>query len=378
MPVDWHKIFNLKIDWVMLLATLPIVIAGMLTMDSFTVDNYFMDRQIIWLAIGITGFFIASMIDWRFLRQSGVVASLYGGGILLLLITLVFAQATKGAKSWVSIFGLSLEPADFVALIIVIILAKYFARRHIEIAHIRHILVSGIYAFIPFLLILAQPNFGSAVIIFFVWLSMIMVSGVSKKHLFLVFAVGVIAFASLWIFAFKPYQKARILSFVNPMADIRGAGYNAFQSTIAVGSGGLFGKGVGYGTQSRLKFLPEYQTDFIFASFAEEWGYIGVLIIFFLFSIIIWRILRNATLGASNFETLFSVGVASLLMTHFAIHVGMNIGVMPVTGLPMPFMSYGGSHLLNEYLMLGIINGMRKYALAYHRDDVQNEFIGPQ
>ncbi len=378
MPIDWRKIFSLKIDWVMLLATLPIMAAGMLTMDSFTVDNYFMERQVVWLIVGLVAFFGASMVDWRFLRQSGVVASLYGIGVLVLTITLIFAQATKGAKSWLSIFGLTLEPADFVALIVIIILAKYFARRHIEIAHIRHILVSGVYAFIPFVLILVQPNFGSAMIIFFIWLAMIMVSGVSKKHLFIVFSVGLIAFASLWLFAFKPYQKARILSFANPMADIRGAGYNAFQSTIAVGSGGWFGKGVGYGTQSRLKFLPEYQTDFIFASFAEEWGYFGVLIIFFLFGVILWRILRNATLGASNFETLFSVGVVSLLMIHFIIHVGMNIGVMPVTGLPMPFMSYGGSHLLNEYLMLGIINGMRKYALAYHRDDVENEFIGPQ
>jgi rod shape determining protein RodA len=378
MMLDWRRIFSLQIDWVMLLATLPIVVAGMLTMDSFTADNYFLQRQIIWFVISLIAFFSASLIDWRFLRQSGVVASLYGVGVVLLMITFMFAEATRGSKSWLSVFGLTLEPSDFTALIIIIILAKYFTRRHIEIAHIRHILVSGVYAFIPFVLIFIQPNFGSAMVIFFIWLAMIMVSGVSKKHLLLVFSVGLIVFASLWLFAFKPYQKARILSFINPMADIRGAGYNAFQSMIAVGSGGWFGKGVGYGTQSRLKFLPEYQTDFIFASFAEEWGYVGVLILFFLFGVIIWRILHNATLGASNFETLFGVGVVSLLMINFTIHVGMNIGVMPVTGLPMPFMSYGGSHLLNEYLMLGIINGMRKYNLAYHRDDMHNEFVGPQ
>lgn len=376
--LDWRRIFSLQIDWMMLLATLPIVVAGMLTMDSFTADNYFLQRQIIWFVISLIAFFSASLIDWRFLRQSGVVASLYGAGVVLLMITFMFAKATRGSKSWLSVFGLTLEPSDFTALIIIIILAKYFTRRHIEIAHIRHILVSGVYAFIPFFLIFIQPNFGSAMVIFFIWLAMIMVSGVSKKHLLIVFSVGLIVFASLWLFAFKPYQKARILSFINPMADIRGAGYNAFQSMIAVGSGGWFGKGVGYGTQSRLKFLPEYQTDFIFASFAEEWGYIGVLILFFLFGVIIWRILHNATLGASNFETLFGVGVVSLLMINFTIHVGMNIGVMPVTGLPMPFMSYGGSHLLNEYLMLGIINGMRKYNLAYHRDDMHNEFVGPQ
>jgi rod shape determining protein RodA len=138
------------------------------------------------------------------------------------------------------------------------------------------------------------------------------------------------------------------------------------------------GKGVGYGTQSRLQFLPEYQTDFIFAAFSEEWGFIGVTLLFILFGVVIWRILMSAMHGASNFETLFGMGLAILLMSRFIVHVGMNIGLMPVTGLPMPFLSYGGSHLLTEFIGLGILNGMRRYRLAFHRDDIKNEFIGPQ
>jgi rod shape determining protein RodA len=263
-------------------------------------------------------------------------------------------------------------------IVLIAMLAKYFSRRHVEIAHVRHIIVSGLYAFIPFVLILLQPDFGSAMIIFFIWLGMIMVSGVSKRHLFIVAAVGALAFSLAWLFVFQPYQKDRIKTFIHPLADIRGTGYNAFQSTVATGSGQFWGKGVGYGTQSRLKFLPEYQTDFIFSAFAEEWGFVGVVMVFLLFGLIIWRLFASAMVGASNFETLFTIGVAIYLMCHFVIHVGMNIGLLPVTGLPLPFMSYGGSHLLTEFVGLGIANGMRRYSLAFHREDIKNEFVGPQ
>ena len=258
----------------------------------------------------------------------------------------------------------------------ILILAKYFSRRHIEIAHIRHILVSGLYALLPFILILLQPDFGSAVIIFAIWLGMIMVSGVSKKHLLLVGGVALVTFAILWFAVFTGNQKNRIVSFIHPLADIQGAGYNAFQSTIAVGSGQVLGKGVGFGTQSRLRFLPEYQTDFIFAAFAEEWGFVGVIIFFTLFSIIIWRVVKISLLGATNFEILFGVGLTIFLMSHFVINVGMNIGLLPVTGLTLPFTSYGGSHLLTEFIGLGILMGMRHYSRSFHRDELQNEFLG--
>jgi len=205
---------------------------------------------------------------------------------------------------------------------------------------------------------------------------MILVSGVSKKHLAIVFGVGVISFALLWGFALQDYQKDRIGAFLHPYADIQGAGYNAYQSMVAVGSGELLGKGVGYGTQSRLKFLPEYQTDFIFAAFAEEWGFAGVLLVFAFFGVVLWRILANGAYGASNFETLFAAGLAVLFMAHFMVHIGTNIGFLPVTGTTIPFISYGGSHLFTEFLGLGILMGMRRYRRATHRDDVKHEFLG--
>jgi rod shape determining protein RodA len=192
------------------------------------------------------------------------------------------------------------------------------------------------------------------------------------------FFVGILAFIGLWNFGLKDFQKHRIINFIHPLTDIRGTGYNAYQSTIAVGSGEILGKGVGYGTQSRLKFLPEYQTDFIFAAFAEEWGFIGVLILFFLFTVVIWRIILSAMAGETNFEILFGAGTAVLIIVHFFINVGMNIQLLPVTGTTLPFLSYGGTHLVTEFAALGILMGMRRYNRVVHRDSAKNEFIGPK
>ncbi|MBI2482107.1 MAG: rod shape-determining protein RodA [Candidatus Vogelbacteria bacterium] len=375
----WQRLPLLAaIDWYVIGSLLLISGAGLLSMNSFGSQSYFFNRQVIWLAIALAVLVLASTVDWRFLRQSEVVAGLFIVSAIGLGLVTVLGVVVKGAQSWFSLGAISLQPADFMKLVLILVLAKYFSRRHIEIAYIRHILVSGLYAFIPFVLILLQPDFGSAMIIFLIWLGMIIVSGVSKKHLLIVAGIGFGAFLMAWLFVFAPYQKARIMTFVHPLADIQGAGYNAFQSMVAVGSGQWLGKGVGYGTQSRLEFLPEYETDFIFAAFAEEWGFVGVLFLFILFGVIIWRLIDAARVGASNFETLFAVGVVIALMTHFTIHVGMNIGLLPVTGLPFPFMSYGGSHILAEFLGLGMVMGMRRYGRAAHRDDMHNEFVGPQ
>jgi rod shape determining protein RodA len=163
---------------------------------------------------------------------------------------------------------------------------------------------------------------------------------------------------------------------VHPLADIRGTGYNAYQSTIAVGSGQILGKGVGYGTQSRLRFLPEYQTDFIFSAFAEEWGLLGVLILFGLFTLLIGRILLISLVGGTNFEMLYGMGIAVFFIAHFIVNIGMTIGLMPITGVPVPFMSFGGSHLLVEFTALGLLVSMKNRARPAHRSALKNEFLG--
>ena len=367
---------KLNIDWILFLAILPILGAGLLTMNSFSGENYFFEKQLIWASISVAIFFIFSFFDFRFLKRTGVLVSLFAVGIALLALLFAVGSIAGGAQSWFKFGGLSFQPSDPVKLLVILVLAKYFSKRHIEIRNIRHIIVSGLYAAVPAIIVFFQPDFGSAVIIFLIWFGMIMVSGVSKKHLFLVLMTGILAISLLWLFGFTDKQKQRVVTFLNPLTDVRGAGYNAFQSTIAVGSGQIFGKGVGYGTQSRLEFLPEYETDFIFAAFAEEWGFVGVMLLILLFGIVIWRILRTALLGETNFETLFGLGLAILFMSHFIIHIGMNMGLLPVTGLPMPFLSYGGSHLLTEFAGLGILMGMRRYNRAAHRDTIKNEFLG--
>ena len=381
----WKKLLN--IDWILFFSTLPIVFAGLLTMNSFVGENYFFEKQLLWLGVSVFVFFFLSLFDFRFLKKTEVLIPLFLFFVLILSFLFISGSVFQGAQSWFNLGFLSFQPSDFVKLTLILLLAKYFSKRHIEIANFRHILVSGFYAFVFFVLVLLQPDFGSAIIIFFIWLGMVLVSGISKKHLFVVFAVGSLAFAGLWFAPLhhllkteKPilqdYQKQRILTFIHPMADIQGAGYNAYQSTIAVGSGQLLGKGVGFGTQSRLQFLPEYQTDFIFSAFAEEWGFVGVILLFIFFSLVIWRILKIAMFGASNFEVLYGLGLVIMIISHFIIHVGMNIGLLPVTGITLPFMSYGGSHLLMEYMALGILMGMRRYSRVIHREAMNNEFLG--
>src|SRR3989344_2092837 len=268
------------IDWMALLSALGLSLMGLITMNSFSVENSLFDRQVIWLALSLAVFFMASIIDWRFLRRRGVIIGLYVVGATLLIFLFGVGEIIQGARSWFNLGPFSFQPSDLAKLALIAILAKYFSRRHIEIANFRHVIISGTYSFILFLLIAIQPDFGSAVIVFLIWFGMVFVSGISRKHLFAVVALGAIASTLLWSFGFADYQKDRILTFLNPLSDIHGAGYNAYQSTIAVGSGGFLGKGIGYGTQSKLQFLPEYETDFIFAAYAEEWGFVGVVLLF--------------------------------------------------------------------------------------------------
>ena len=323
----------LDIDWILFFSAIFITVAGLVTMGSFGTENSYFYKQIIWIPIAVIIFFILSLFDFRFLKRTGVVITIFIISVLLLLALFIVGKVAGGAQSWFDFGGISFQPADFIKLIIIILLAKYFTKRHIEIANIRHIFVSGFYVFVVFALVFLQPDFGSALIIFLIWLGLILLSGISKKHLLAVFLLGSIAFGALWGFVLQPYQKARIVNFIHPLSDIRGTGYSAYQSTIAVGSGQILGKGVGYGTQSKLSFLPEYQTDFIFAAYAEEWGFLGIIFLFILFGILLWRILRIAYYGASNFEILFGCGVAIMFFSHFLINVGMNIGIMPVTGI---------------------------------------------
>ena len=367
---------SVYVDWFLILFMIPILGAGLLTMKSFTGQSSLFNHQLIWIVVSFIALFSLSLFDFRFLKRTDVLVALFliFSGLLVLLFFV--GHTAGGAQSWFDFGSFSFQPSDMMKIIVILMLAKYFSRRHIEIGNFKHILITGIYALIPFGLVFLQPDFGSAIVIFCIWFGMTLVSGISKRHLLFVLGLMAVSASFLWLFVFKPYQKARIINFVQPLSDVRGSGYNVYQSTIAVGSGQLTGKGVGFGTQSRLQFLPEYETDFIFAAFSEEWGFVGVMILFILYSLVVWRIIKMSLLGSSNFEILYGAGLSIYFMTHLIINIGMNIGIMPVTGIPLPFMSYGGSHMLTEFIGLGILMGMSRNRRVAHKDDFKNEFLG--
>lgn len=362
-------------DWVLLLSALLISAAGLISMVSFGGETHFAERQLLWISIGLGMFFLVSSIDLRFLRRTSVVTIIYVVAASLLALLFVFGSVFSGAQGWFNLGAFALQPADPAKLALILVLAKYFSRRHVEIARFRNIAVSGGYAFIIFALLFFQPDFGSAAIVGALWLGLVLIAGIPFRYIGGLAALMLVAGVLFWNFGFADYQKARVLTFLHPLSDIRGSGYNAFQSTVAVGSGGLFGKGIGYGTQSRLQFLPQHETDFIYASFAEEWGFVGVCLLLLLFAVLIVRLVENAKRGETNFESLFALGVAVLILVHTTVHIGTNVGLLPVTGTTLPFMSYGGSHILIGYTMLGMVNSMRRYQRSV-RVDAAREVVG--
>ena len=358
-------------------SAVALALLGVLTMHPFGGEGESLaPRQLLWIGVGIIAYVVCAVADMHVLRRTSVIITGYVISIALLASLLLFAHSVQGAKSWFSLGAFSFQPADLAKIVLIALLAKYFSRRHLEIQQIRHLIFAGIYAGIILGLVLVQPDLGTAVILSFVCIGMVLVSGISKKHLAVVGVLGIIAATGLWFFGLHDYQRTRIVAFLNPAADIRGAGYNAYQAVVAAGSGELFGKGIGYGTQSKLRFLPEYETDFIFAAFAEEWGFVGVLLVLFLYALLLFQLLSIARRSATNFDALFTIGIALLLFSHVFIHVGINLGLLPVTGTTIPFMSYGGSHIVIEFAALGIVVSLARHGRSAPRDQAGQEYEG--
>lgn len=312
----------------------------------------------------------------RFIRRTPVIVTGYVIVATLLATLLIVGHATLGAKSWFDFGVFAFQPSDPAKLVLIALLAKYFSRRHMEIGYFWHVVISGAYAGSLILLILVEPDMGMAVIFTSVWFGLVLVSGIPARHLLIVFAIGLVTATALWFGGLHEYQRTRILAFLNPAADIHGSGYNAYQAVVAAGSGQLWGKGIGYGTQSKLRFLPEYETDFIFAAFAEEWGFIGVLLVLTLYGLLLAQMLAFARRMSTNFDALFTIGVVVLFLAHITVHVGINLGLLPVTGTTVPFMSSGGSHLVFEFAALGIITSLARYARIVPREEALQEYEG--
>lgn len=223
---------------------------------------------------------------------------------------------------------------------------------------IRHILLSGFYIFLPIALIFPQPDLGSVLILIAIWIGILIISGIRLRHFLVLVAIFLSLTIISWFFLLKDYQRERVISFVQPQFEPLGAGWSQNQAKIAIGSGGIFGQGFGKGSQTQYGFLPEPQTDFTFSAIAEEFGLAGILTLFILFGILIWRIIRIALLASSNFPRLFASGLILILISQICIHIGMNLGILPIIGIPLPLISYGGSNLIATFIALGVLQSI--------------------
>lgn len=350
-----------EIDFPLFATVVAVSLFSILNMYGIDGFGPFFAKQIIFVAIGLGVMILFSFFNYRYLKNySFPVLFLYFVSIFLLLLTF-YSRSVRGVNAWIVFGAFTFEPAELAKLMLIVLMAKYFSRRHVHINQFRHILVPGIYYSLPVLIILAQPDLGSAIIFSLIWISILAAVGINKKHFFLLVILAIIVAYSSWLLVLKPYQKDRILTFFNPTHDPLGSGYNLIQSKIAIGSGYLFGTGLGKGSQTKLGFLPEPHNDFVFAATAEQFGFVGVDLILSAILFIVYRILSIGRAASSNFGKLFSIGVAVFILTHALIGASVNIGLMPVTGIPFPFLSYGGSYLISIMSGLGILQSIKRY-----------------
>jgi rod shape determining protein RodA len=313
-------------------------------------------RGLIWLAVAIVAFIAASAFDYRWLKT--FAWPLYLLNIGLLVLSKLIGTGVGGVARWVTIFGLQFQFSELAKVIMIIVLAAFLAGRRDRLRNLSTI-VGAIVLTVPLvLLVLAQPDLGTSLVFVAILGGMLFLSGASLRWLAVIAAAGLAALPVLWNVVLRDYQKQRLLSFLDPSADPLGSGYHLIQSQIAVGSGGIFGTGLTNGTQNQLDFLPVQTTDFVFAILAEELGLIGALVVFALFVALIWRILRIGWRSEDLFGLAFGAGLASMLVFQLLVNVGMVIGIMPITGIPLPFITHGGASLISIAIGLGILESV--------------------
>ncbi|MBU3924432.1 MAG: rod shape-determining protein RodA [Patescibacteria group bacterium] len=347
-----------NIDWFLLILVIILVVFGLAAIystsfDSTKIVNF--QKQAIFSVIGFVSMaVIILMMDYRMLRTySGI---LYLGAVLFLILTIATASMIRGVYSWFDFGSFSFQPTEFIKIILVVSLAKYFSTR--DIGDFKHVIISSIYAVIFIALIALQPDMGMAAIFVIIWVSMSVAAGLKFKHFVVLALVLAISGAFSWGYVFKDYQKDRILIFMDPYKDPQKRGYNIIQSKIAIGSGGLLGKGFGRGTQSQLNFLPEKYSDFIFAAIAEESGFLGVTMLFIIFTCVFRQIFSVIKKINDSFGKLLIFGGGVMIFSGFFINIASNLALVPVTGIPLPFISYGGSSLVATFITIGLIQNV--------------------
>jgi len=351
-----------KLDWVLIGSAFFLTGIGLVSIYSSSLgqeDFLNFKKQAIFFGVAIVLMFLLSFFDWRIFREAPyLILVLYFLCLVALAGLFFFAPEIRGVKGWYRAGPIFIDPIEFTKIVLIVLLAKYFSMRHIEMYQVRHILLSGLYVLLPASLIFLQPDLGSVLILAALWLGVLIISGIKLRHFLILVLCFLLIFLLSWSFLLKDYQKERIMGFIYPI-DPLGISWSQNQARIAIGSGGLFGQGIGQGSQTQYGFLTEPQTDFIFSAVAEETGLLGVTFLFLLFSILIWRIIKIAIAGQSNFPRLFASGLSILLISQIFIHIGMNLGLLPIIGISLPLVSYGGSSLLATFAALGILQNIK-------------------
>ncbi|MGC9323883.1 MAG: rod shape-determining protein RodA [Desulfomonilia bacterium] len=344
-----------NIDWGILFTTYAILGVGLLCLYSATevITMTIFFKQLMWIAVGTLGMFIAFLLDYRvFFRSAWGIYLLV---IFALILVLIIGREISGARRWISLGPLGIQPSELAKITIIIWMGFWGeTKRHITEYGVRELVMPAVITLVPTGLILAQPDLGTAGIVVFISMIMILLLGIRKSTFITLSVLFVSALPFLW-FTLKEYQRQRILSFFDPSRDPLGSGYHAMQSKIAVGSGGLFGKGFLQGTQTQLRFLPEHHTDFIFSVVAEEWGFIGSALVIILYIILITKIISIGLKAKDRFGALLCMGIASYFTLHACINIAMAIGIFPVVGVPLPFISYGGSFMVVNLFCIGVV-----------------------
>jgi rod shape determining protein RodA len=347
------------LDWPLLLVALVICGFGVLQIYSATHDTIWRDawwKQIVFVAVGMVLMWIAARIDYHTLL--GQVYIFYGLTIATLIAVFIVGSRVFGSTRWIKIGGFTFQVSEFAKIVIVLLVARFMTELKKEELDWRDILKIFGFVAVPMLLVMKQPDLGTALTYLPVLGVGIFLAGLRWQYVAAIAVVLAITLPVGWFFL-KDYQKARLTTFLDPSQDPRGQGYQVIQSRIAVGQGGMWGRGVTKGTQTQLQFLPVPHTDFIFSAFSEEHGFVGVVVVLVLYFVLLILIVQNAQMAPDRAGLYICMGIAALLLFHVMVNVGMVVGRMPVTGIPLPLMSAGGSNILSIFIMLGLVNNVR-------------------
>ena len=346
-------------DWPMLFLAFAICGLGVLQIYSATHDTGWHDawwKQIVWILVAFVGMWVVTLIDYHTLLAQ--VPLLYGISVVTLIATFILGMTVFGSRRWIGSRGFPLQVSEFVKLMLILLVARYLTELKTEQLELRDLLKLGGLVGLPMVLVIKQPDLGTALTYLPILLSGIFLAGLRWQYAAAIVLVFVLVLPVGYHFL-QDYQKSRLVSFLDPSQDPKGSGYQVIQSKIAVGSGALWGRGVTRGSQTQGRFLPVPHTDFIFSAFAEEHGFVGVVVVLGLYFLLLMQLVQNAQTAPDRAGTLICMGVATLLLFHILVNVGMVVGRMPVTGIPLPLMSSGGSNILSVFLMLGLVNNVR-------------------